>query len=334
MFNWFPFFQKKNTPPKFGLKDLVPLNLLEEKQKFIESGFTYNPQFRYTRSVSVNYLQKQGLPEEKYLLLAQNVIQNHTFIEKTAPSFLSQENVEKQLIDSLKQYRLEDEYRIIFSDSFISRVAVHTGDKHIKFRLPLELDQENLTGIIHHEIETHLLRRYNYEQQLWFKKRKKYGLSLEYARTEEGLAVVHELLDRQDKSLFKSALNYLSVDLALHSDFRTVFDFFYQHFNQDFESSWFLTLKKKRGLTDTARPGCITKDIVYFEGAIVVLEWLKTNDFTLEKLYYGKIALEDADKAVGLSLDYQPITPIFFQDKADYQRKISQIIDANLDALL
>ncbi len=329
MFKWLSFSQSKKKSPKFGLKDLVPLNAHSEKQKFFESNFAYNPQFQYQQPAPLEYLHRQGLPEEKYLTMAKKVIQHHAPIEEKPGPFLSQNEVEIQIRHALQQYQLEQEYQIVFSKSFVSRAAINTGDKLIKFRLPLELDQENLTGIIHHEIDTHLLRNWNYQQQFWYKKRKKNGLTHSWTLTEEGLAVIHELLDKKDQSLFRSALNYVAVDIALQSDFIAVFQFFYRHFNHDFERSWSWALKKKRGLTDTSQPGGLTKDLVYFKGALNVLEWLVHHDFALEKLYYGKIALEDVEKAFELSLDYQPVTPDFYTDKPQYISKINQIQIAN-----
>ncbi len=325
MINILKFFQKKSSQTKkYGLSDLVPTNLLEEKKKFFESNFTYNPQFKYKKIIPHSYLIKYGLPKEPYLSLAQNIVDNHIAKPKSPKKYLSQNQIEQKIAESLSQYDLEEKYRIVFSNEFVSRVAVNTKKQIIKLKLPLQITEDELNGIIAHEIETHLLRYENYTKQPWFRKRKKYGLSSDYIRTEEGLAVLHETMAKQNKSLFKTALNYLAVDLALQSDFVTVFNFFSKNFDQDYERAWSWTVKKKRGITDTSKPGAFTKDLVYFEGINQLIEWLEDNEYDLEKLYVGKISIDDMKKQIDHNTKTN-LPSLFMENKNNYKKQIQNI---------
>jgi hypothetical protein len=52
---------------------LNPINYLAEKEKFWADP-TYNPQFQYPEPATIEELQEFGLPEEKYLDLALEVL--------------------------------------------------------------------------------------------------------------------------------------------------------------------------------------------------------------------------------------------------------------------
>ena len=52
------------------------------------------------------------------------------------------------------------------------------------------------------------------------------------------------------------------------------------------------TLKVKRGLKDSSKPGVFTKDGLYFAGYLQVQNFL-VNGGNLKDLYYGKYNLED-----------------------------------------
>ncbi len=45
-------------------------------------------------------------------------------------------------------------------------------------------------GVLHHEVGTHFLRKYNEKNQVWYKKRDKYELK-NCIQTEEGFASIN-----------------------------------------------------------------------------------------------------------------------------------------------
>ena len=46
---------------------IKPQNLEEEKQKFMKSGYTYNPQFKYEYPASENILARFSKPSSQYI---------------------------------------------------------------------------------------------------------------------------------------------------------------------------------------------------------------------------------------------------------------------------
>jgi len=313
------------------LKDLVPLNLALEKQKFFASGFSYNPQFIYEKDIEEKELTKYGKPNFWYLFLAKRILKKYQQSAEylstqsiTQQQFLTQEEVNKNIFTHLSKYGLEEEYQIVFSENFVSRVAINLKNKEIKIALPIKITGEEMPGILAHEVDTHLLRQYNYEQQIWFKKKKKFGFK-DYLRTEEGLAIINEMISTNQKLAYKSAMNYLAVDIALKEDFATVFNFFYQIW-QDPERAWTWTFKKKRGLANTSQKGAYTKDIAYFEGFIKVLKYLHKHNYDPRPLYCGKIDTDDVNKAEKLKNNCKIKLPIFLQNNFEnHQKKLKEL---------
>ncbi len=317
------------------LSDLIPINLDEEKAKFFTANFDYNPQFVYQNNILKTDLEKYGKPKWWYLFLAKRILNQYLKNQTTAQTanstneFIEQNVIEEKIKQRLDYYDLANQYEIIFSKNFISRIAINNSKKNIKIRLPIKINSNEIEATLNHEIETHILRQLNYEQQPWFRKKKKYGFK-PYLRTEEGLAVINELIVSDNQLAYKSAMNYLAVNLALKSDFKTVFNFFHQ-INHNPERAWTWTLKKKRGLTDTKQKGAFTKDLVYFEGLIEVLNYLKKNQYDATKLYYGKISVNDIKKAEKIGVNKQLILPKFLTENTkEYISALKELRSCNL----
>jgi hypothetical protein len=224
----------------------------------------------------------------------------------------------------LEMHGLENRYKIVWSSSFVSRATI--TDDTLKLRTNAAFYKEGLVGMIYHEIGTHALRKVNYEQQPWYKKKKEFGLTTNYLRTEEGLAVLHALLPHEFKSAYSSAIRYVAADYALTHSFAELWRLLSKYV-QDPETQWMIASRLKRGITDTSQPGAFTKDIVYFEGVVNTWNWLSARDFDLTQLYYGKIAYQDVEKAVASAApNFQPLLPSFFTlNPEDYCEKMLQI---------
>ena len=59
------------------VRDLTPINLLEEKQKFFDQNCKYNPYFKYNNLATLDKLYKYGQPKPKYLALAQEILDKY-----------------------------------------------------------------------------------------------------------------------------------------------------------------------------------------------------------------------------------------------------------------
>lgn len=317
------------------LNDLVPLNLLSEKEKFFQSGFKYNPQFIYDVEINPTDLLKHGKPRFWHLFMAKKIFRKYLKnIEQFEAdlkenNFLNKEDIQNIIEERLKFYNLKDSYEISFSNDYMSRISVKNESKIIKIKLPVIISKDEIEETLAHEIDTHAVRQLNYEKQIWYRKKKKHGF-VSYLRTEEGLAAINELVSSKHKLAYKSAANYLSIDLALKNDFITVFNFFY-NFSHDAERSWIWAVKKKRGIKDTSQKGAFTKDVVYFEGFLEVLNYLLRKKGNPSKLYFGKISLKDINKAEKIGVTKEIFLPqIFTNDPKQYQKAIYQIAKNNL----
>lgn len=314
------------------LSVLTPINLFEEKKKFFADP-EYNPQFIYEEFISKDELISYGVPNSKYTKLAQKIVKlsfkDHSeddLIEAKGKE-LNQEEVTKKIKLFLKMHGLEKKIGIIWSSSFIARTSINATT--IKLRLPVSFRKEDLLGMLYHEIGTHAVRRVNYEQQPWFRKKKKHGFS-SYLKTEEGLAILHALLPLTNKMAYSSALRYLAVTKGQELSFVKTYQFLSQYIKNS-DRCWTATLRQKRGLEDTSKGGGYTKDLVYFEGMVAVWNYLDDHDFDLNNVYFGKMALADIDKALELNPEFKPLLPSFYvTNKKKYKEEMKRIGQVNL----
>lgn len=314
------------------LQTITPINLLEEKEKFLANP-TKDPQFLYKETIVNEKLQTYGVPQKKYLELAEAILEKTYFgrneqdLYMTKGKLLTKEETEARILSFLKMHKLEDRYSLVWSSSFVTRTTINSTT--IKLRLPAQFRQEDLLGMLYHEIGTHALRRINYEQQPWFKKKKRYGFS-DYLQTEEGIATLHSLIPHSYKSAFISAIRYLAAHAATQSSFVETWNIL-SPYVQDPERRWTIVFRQKRGLRDTSKPGGYTKDLVYFEGMVEVWNWLYSQNFALADLYYGKLALQDIPKAVRMNPEFDPILPSFYTHNfQNYRKHMLEIGEYNM----
>lgn len=313
------------------LKQLTPINLLEEKAKFFADQ-SYNPQFIYSEPIPQEELAYYGLPSTTLVQQATEIIErayfgrNNRDLVLMEGSVVPHTEVTERIKTFLALHNLEKRFSVIWSSSFISR-ATATSDA-IKLRSSAEFRKEGLNGMMYHEIGTHVLRRINYEQQPWYRKKSKYGFS-NYLTTEEGLAALHSLSAKTYKLAVVIALKYVAVEYAQQHSFAELWSYL-EPYHDDPEARWLITLRQKRGLEDTALPGGYTKDMLYFEGANLVAKWLHNNEYDCSKLYLGKISLDDVERAVELSPDFEPQLPSFFiTNKEKYAHTMQEVAAAN-----
>src|SRR5258708_3038260 len=188
--------------------DLTPINLLQEKEKFFADQ-KYNPQFVYEKEVSKKTLTKYGLPKKEITDLAEAILEKTYFGRNEQELFMlegsriSQQEANKKIKIFLSLHKLDKRFDVVWSSSFVSRAMMTSTT--LRLRLPVDFHKEGLIGMIYHEIGTHALRRVNYEQQPWYKKKKEFCYG-EYLVTEEGLAVLHALIPHSFKSAFIFAI--------------------------------------------------------------------------------------------------------------------------------
>lgn len=188
-------------------------------------------------------------------------------------------------------------------------------------------------GVLHHEIGTHFLRKYNEKFQCWYKKREKYELK-NCIQTEEGFASINQLFemckdDTKKPFLFKAALNYYSAYMASKMSFVDLFNDLEKYIDNP-KRRWKCVVRVKRGIMDTGEAGGLYKDQVYLEGAIQILQDRQNIDFL--SLYCGKISLEDLKRPMiekRIKKDCGLILPTFMSNMEEYNKTLDIIAKTN-----
>lgn len=107
--------------------------------------------------------------------------------------------------------------------------------------------------------------------------------------TEEGLATIGNHIHYKCDLFYIPALLYYSVCLAQENSFWDTFKSL-QKYISDFDDCWVTTLRIKRGMTDTSKPGAFCKDQATFDGSMRILE--QRDSINFPALYAGKVSLE------------------------------------------
>lgn len=313
------------------LKRITPTNLASEQARFLADP-TKNPQFTYETPIDPAELKQYGQPNEAYLALAEQIVKkayrhrNEADLVALEGSTCTQSQVEKTTEAFLRLHQLEKRFEMVFSQSFISRTSISADT--IKFRLPIDFRKEGLLGALYHEIGTHALRRINYEQQPWYKKKKHFGFQ-SYLQTEEGLASLHTLIPKSFQLAHSAALRYIVTAWSQQESFVGVWNKLSQYV-QDEQRRWLIVLRQKRGMTDTSQPGGFTKDAMYFAGMVEVWNWLNEHDFNPSDLYWGKMALADIEKAKQMQPNFTPALPVFYLSSPEkYAQALKKIGEEN-----
>ncbi|MBW2991042.1 DUF1704 domain-containing protein [Candidatus Woesearchaeota archaeon] len=315
---------------KLPFLGMNPLNSASEKKKFFKLP-GYNPVFRYVnfppkaeklfRKIEdvvlednvINQLLMQKLDKfKKTNAMIQNIgkdeftffskeifgIPNKALVKK-AYQILKQEPVKeengitsKQAVEVMK--KVLEEFKLndwsVGMKKMPANAAVLASKKKVFVRKKSKFSKSFLKMLIVHEIGTHVFRAANGAKQPY--KIFRTGLP-DYLMTEEGLAVnVEELNDcLKINTLRTYAGRVIAIHLALQTSFREVFEELRKHFNEN--KAWRITLRAKRGLIDTSKPGAYTKDHLYLKGYHEVKKFLqRRGDKGLTTLYYGRIGLE------------------------------------------
>ena len=151
-----------------------------------------------------------------------------------------------------------------------------------------DFSENDVKRLIVHEIGTHITRSENANACKY--KMFKFGFP-GYLDTEEGLAAYNEYCSGllTPRILKNYAGRVFANELSLKNSFSAVYNALLEYFPKG--DAWTLTLRAKRGLRDTSKPGAFTKDHLYLKG------FLKVKDFAekggdMSKLYVGKIGVE------------------------------------------
>lgn len=200
---------------------------------------------------------------------------------------LSTTEIVKACETLFKQYDLKD-WKVIVKDKMTSDFSAGKHGK-IFVKSTAKIDATSLRSTLAHEIETHVLTAVNGKQQ-------PYQIFVQgfanYLTTQEGLAIYNQTIVEKSEIKFQRIARDLQLlKISETGSFRDVFNAALKY-TDDPEIAFERTLRSKRGMGDTSRPGSFTKRLVYYHGYKAVKEYIDA-DGDVNFLYLGKISLED-----------------------------------------
>lgn len=307
------------------IKDTKPLNLAEERQKFLDDP-SYNPQFSYAREIHPEELVAWGIPKESHYNHALRMIEQWQTDEQSKPivpktPLVTEPYIEEKIAEFNARLSLTHPVSAKFTANTISRCLL--SGSTLVFRTPMKYTKSVLDDLFRHELETHYLRKHNHHIQGWADLP-----DPEFRYTEEGLANLHTFLLREEKLILKTYRTYIAVYLAQKTSFAQIYaELTRLHVPE--ETAFLLALRTKRGLKDTSRPGGFTKDISYFEGSVKVWNWIMNANNDPHDLYLGRIGLQHVKEMKKIATTEGLLYPRFFADIEAYRSHVKAIGERN-----
>ncbi|TNM92691.1 hypothetical protein fugu_018093 [Takifugu bimaculatus] len=319
------------------LSAVKPTNVESEKVKFFKSGFSYNPQFEYSNPVSSLVLARHSNASDRFLTQAVHIMELvlqrygsfEVFQQVTGGSLLTKSRIWHNVKKYMEKEGCLGEIVVQVTDDLLSRASMTVVNSRPTLTINTSTAREHwLEGMLRHEIGTHYFRGINNCQQPWSRSegRKKHSLK-PLNPTEEGLASIHSVLLRKDPSLWRAALLYYTVYQASHMSFTQLFNDL-GRFVQDPNTRWDYCVRAKRGQSDTAQPGCFSKDQVYLDGILKILRYRDKINFPL-LMALGKVSYEDVERLKPLAHMENVRIPHFMQDQARYSQQLAKIMAVN-----
>ncbi|XP_070778096.1 putative tyrosine carboxypeptidase MATCAP2 [Enoplosus armatus] len=319
------------------LTAIKPHNVEKEKAKFFKSDFNYNPQFEYSNPVSPLVLARHNNASDRFLTKAVHIMEDalqrygsyEKFEQATAGNLLTKSRICHNVKKYMEKEGCVGEIVVQVTDDLLSRASMTVVNSRPTLTINISTAREHwLEGMLRHEIGTHYFRGINNCHQPWSSSvgRRRHNLK-PLNPTEEGLASIHSVLFRKDPTLWRAALLYYTVYQASHMSFSQLFHNL-GRFVQDPGTRWDYCVRAKRGQTDTAQPGCFSKDQVYLDGILKILRYRDKINFPL-LMALGKVSFEDVDRLKALAQMESVRIPHFMQDQARYGEQLTKIMAVN-----
>lgn len=319
------------------LSAIKPSNVEKEKEKFFKSDFRYNPQFEYSNPVSQLVLERHNNASDRFLTQAVRIMEltlerygsYEKFEQVTGGNLLSKSRIWHNVKKYMEKEGCMGEIVVQVTDDLLSRASMTVVNSRPTLTINISTAREHwLEGMLRHEIGTHYFRGINNWHQPWSSSlgRKKHNLK-PLNPTEEGLASIHSVLLRKDPTLWRAAMLYYTVYQASHMSFSQLFHSL-GCFVQDPNTRWDYCVRAKRGQTDTAQPGCFSKDQVYLDGILKILRYRDKIDFPL-LMALGKVSFEDVDRLKAAAHMENVRIPHFMQDQVRYAEQLTKIMAIN-----
>lgn len=229
-----------------------------------------------------------GLPNHQLLTEAQSILARYSTSGVMPVNDMPAEQAAAWMQAALERADIQGWHATPF-EPMNATMSVNRLDKQIRIRKDATFAHDALCRLLVHEIGVHVLR---YENGVIQPIQLFHNGFTGYIDTEEGLAVYNEenagVLEAD--TLRKYAGRVLAAHLALNQSFFEVFQALVPIFGP--EMAFEITVRAKRGFTDTAQPGAHTKDIVYLRGYLQVKTHLEQHPEDYPLLFTGKVGVQ------------------------------------------
>lgn len=261
-----------------------------------------------------------GQPTSVLLTSAQEVMQTRAAcaLPETEASWLTTAEVQQRFEEVLKRYDL-DAWKVVIKENTLARCTV--GGHTITLRAGTMFPPSDVLGLIAHEVETHVLTAENGEHQPFTMFRTGFA---QYLDTQEGLAIYNQnrMLPEHHEKRLDAVRSLLGVAYALEHSFAETRAYLEHQLGYSSEKALTKAVDTKRGIGDTREPGAFTKGIVYYRG-LRAIEHFVENGGAIQRLYIGKIALEDLDIIEGIVGVKKPVVlPHFLREEGKKRKKV------------
>ncbi|XP_061598067.1 putative tyrosine carboxypeptidase MATCAP2 [Cololabis saira] len=339
-----PSLHKEATSRKVGnpkklciLTAIKPCNVETERHTFFKLDFNYNPQFEYSSPVSSVVLARYNKPSDCFLTQAVHIMElvlerygsYERFEQATGGPLLSKSQISNNVRKYMEKEGCMGEIVVQLTDDLLSGASMTVVSSRPTLTINISSTREHwLEGLLRHEISTHYFRGVNNSHQPWNNRwgRKRFQLK-PLNPTEEGLASIHSVLFREDPTVWRPALLYYTVYQASRMSFAQLFQNL-GRFVQDPSTRWGYCVRAKRGQTDTAEPGCFSKDQVYLNGILKILRYRDKINFPL-LMALGKVSFEDVDRLKPMAKMDNIRIPHYMQDQQKYAEQLTNIMAVN-----
>ncbi len=310
------------------LSFLNPTNLHEEEQEFFTKP-KYEPQFSYkrftraeglrTRINAINIVENTPLGRlfrnvKEQLLIEIKMLENlgttkFTDIRLYGTPSKTLINKAHNILQKIPRQPLETKphaatyLKTVFEKELIkygftgwiinikptvSGVAVSPSKRSIVIKNTAMFSANDIKCLMAHEIGAHIIRTMNGYRQHY----EIFSTDAvpRYLQTEEGIAALHEKKAGclTNNRLRKYAGRVIAASLAQKQGFRQVYNELSKYFTP--KEAFAMTVRVKRGLADTSQPGGFIKDHVYYEGMLLLEDFI-AHGGKITPLYAGKIGL-------------------------------------------
>ena len=204
-----------------------------------------------------------------------------------APFIFGAQQMKQELEKALVE-RDYDHWEVEINSVMAARVSVDSAKYLIKVNASAKFRERDVAKLVAHEIDVHVTRGKNGEGQPLHIFSTGLPGSLE---TEEGLAIYSEELARAATpgGRWRRGLVCRAILWAQEMGFRDLYERILGVAGPGL--AWGVSVRLKRGMSDSSLPGVFAKDVVYYRGERRISQWLQGGG-SLSTLYVGKVGLE------------------------------------------